>query len=304
MGVWAAWGLAIARSVAVAAPDPGPGAAPNVAPQVAPTAPPDAAPAAAPTAPPPYEPPPFDRFPDEPADLPPLRRDRGTPFPWHAVLHGVVHALDGTRVRVVAGVDAPLELAGGVELVLPWRIRVGTAVGVLPQTVERSVNTALVDHGVYDHSIGDLVNVGMQRVLLWRLYVAIQPWPGHGLLAAAGVGAAWLHGAATAVQVASALEMPLPDGTPGGDTRFDLASRLHVVDAELGWEWRLPRHWSLQLRVGVAAATSASTRVTLTPAITDPRIAPLADRARTTLDHAYTTYVKTPLLSCVVGFEL
>lgn len=50
----------------------------------------------------PYEPPPFPRFPDEPTDLPPLHRDDDT-LTWRDVLHD----LPATRLRVIAGVDAP-----------------------------------------------------------------------------------------------------------------------------------------------------------------------------------------------------
>ncbi|CAN5145166.1 hypothetical protein BH11MYX1_BH11MYX1_29000 [soil metagenome] len=90
-----------------------------------------------------YEPPPFTRFPDEPADLQPLRHDEAT-LTWREVLQ----ELEKTKLRVLAGADAPLDLAAGLELVLPWRIRFAGTVGFLPRSLERAVNHELIDHGV------------------------------------------------------------------------------------------------------------------------------------------------------------
>ncbi|HET9988812.1 MAG TPA: hypothetical protein VFQ65_09830 [Kofleriaceae bacterium] len=246
----------------------------------------------------PYTPPPFTEFPDEPDHLPPpVQVD--TTSPWSASLH----ALRSSRVRVFAAVDAPLELAAGIELALPRWIRIGTTVGELPRSVERRINDVLVDHGVYDRSLGDLVVASMQRVVMWRGYVAVQPFARHGFLASAGVGVAWINGSATPPQVATAVGMMIPDGVPIGDSRFVIASRLHLVDAELGWEWQWQR-WSVRIAIGAPTATKARTRATVQPAITDPRFTALADRAATTLDHAFITDVKTPVVSSLVGYEL
>ena len=244
----------------------------------------------------PYTPPPFTEFPDEP-NLPPLAPVDTTP-PWLTPRH----LLHESSIRIIAGVDAPLELAAGVELAL-WRLRVGATVGDLPRTVERDVNTELVDHGVYARSLGDLVVASMERMVLWRAYAAVQPWPSHGLLVTAGVRTATISGSATPAQVATAVGMTIPDDIPVGNTRFVITSRLHLVDAELGWEWRW-QHLFVQIDLGVAFATSARTRATVQPAINDPRFDELADRAAATLDHAFTTYVKTPIVASFVGYEL
>jgi hypothetical protein len=253
----------------------------------------------------PYEPPPFTRFPDEPADLPPLHPDGDTSTVWPAVLHALhpLHAFDGTTLEFLAGFNAPLELAAGVELVLPWRIRLGTSFGVLPQSFERAVNTQLVEHGAYARSRGDLVH-SMERVLLWHAHLAVQPWKRHGFLATVGYGVAWIHGTATVPQVADAIGMMVPDDAPLGDARFDLRSRLPLFDAELGWEWRWHRHWSLRVNLGAAVTLGPRTHVTLQPAIDDAMLHDLASRAEAKLDHAYTTYVKMPLLSMFIGYQL
>lgn len=44
--------------------------------------------------------------------------------------------------------------------------------------------------------------------------------------------------------------------------------------------------------------------MTLQPAIDDARLHDLASLAEAKLDHAYTTYVKIPLLSAFIGYQL
>jgi hypothetical protein len=250
----------------------------------------------------PAHPPPPTRAPVEPAHPPPLHDDHDddTSTVWPAVLH----AFNGTTLDFLAGFNAPLELAAGIELVLPWRIRLGTSFGVLPRSAARAANTQLIEHGAYERSLGALVDASMERVLLWHAHLAVQPWKRHGFLATAGYGVAWIHGTATVPQVADAIGMMVPDNFPLGDSRFDLRSRLHLVDAELGWEWRWHRHWSLRINLGVAVTLDARTHVTLQPAIDDARLHDLASRVEAKLDHAYTTYVKTPLLSVFIGYQL
>jgi hypothetical protein len=272
----------------------------------------------------PYEPPPFTRFPDEPDEfdepdepdepdesaesgepdepdeLPPVHHDDEPSRVWPAVRH----AFDGTTLELLVGFNAPLELAAGVELVLPWRIRLGTSVGVLPRSVERAGNAQLVEHGAYARSFGELVDASAERALLWHAHLAVKPWKRHGFLATVGYGVAWIHGTATVPQVADAIGIMIPDDVPLGDVHCDVRSRLPLLDAELGWEWRWHRHWSLRVNLGAAVILGARTHVTLQPPIDDDRLRDLMSRAQAKIDHVYTTYGKTPLLSVLLGFQL
>jgi len=244
---------------------------------------------------------------DKPAAPPPVHHDKpAAPPPVHhdkpAAPQPVHH--DDTTLEFLVGFNAPLELAAGVELVLPWRIRLGTSVGVLPRSVARAGNTQLVEHGAYARSYGDLVDASMERVLLWHAHVAVKPWKRHGFLATVGYGVAWIHGTATLSQVADAVGVMIPDDVPLGDVRCDVRSRLPLLDAELGWEWRWHRHWSLRVNLGAAVILGARTHVTLQPAIDDDRLRDLMSRAQAKIDHVYTTYGKTPLLSVLLGYQL
>jgi hypothetical protein len=246
----------------------------------------------------PYEDPPFTRFPDEPAELPPLHQERT--YPWY----GRIHPLRGSALRVLAGANAPLAVAAGLEVAFPWRFRIGATLGTFPRSVEHAVNHELVAHGVYKAALGDLVDASLSQVVQLHGYVGVKPWTHHGFFATAGYTVAWVSGRASVPQVATAIGEMIPDQLPVDRIFFDVSSRLHLVDVELGWEWRLPHHWSLLLSLGAAITVTARTRVAAEPAITDPRFGALAARAQGTLDHAYNTYVRTPLLSSFLAYEL
>ncbi|MEO8548980.1 MAG: hypothetical protein ABI678_03380 [Kofleriaceae bacterium] len=246
----------------------------------------------------PYEDPPFTRFPDEPAELPPLHQERT--YPWYER----IHPLRGATLRVLVGANAPLAVAAGLEVAFPWHLWIGATLGVFPKSVERAVNHELVDHGVYEASLGDLVDASLEQVVEWHGYLGVKPWTHHGLFATAGYTVAWVNGRASVPQVATAVGEMIPDQLPVDRIYFDLASRIHLVDLELGWEWRLPHHWSIRLAIGAAITVTARTRVSAEPAITDPRFGALAGRAQATLDHAYNQYVRTPLISSFLAYEL
>ncbi len=248
----------------------------------------------------PYEPPPFTRFPDEPTDLPPPRSYAEVDDPWMIL----VHAFRGTSLHAIVGADAPLALGGGLELWLPWRIRFGATVGELPKAVLHAANDELVDHGVYERALGDLVIASLARVVRWRTYVALHPFATHGLLVSAGYSAAIVDGSATAYQVASASGMPLPAGLPLDLIHLELHSQLRMVDAALGWEWQFLGRWSVRIDLGGAFTRAARVRVRVASPLVDDRIGELAERAASTLHHAYTSYVRTPTVSTFLGFHL
>jgi hypothetical protein len=168
-----------------------------------------------------------------------------------------------------------------------------------------AVNSQLVAHDAYAPALGDLVNDSMERVVLWHARVAVKPWTTHGFLFAAGYGVALLHGASTVALVAAATGMTFPDDVTVGDARFALSSRLHLADVQIGWEWHWCRHGTISIGIGATVTLSAHTHVTLESerSIDDPRVQELGVLAAAILDHAYTRYVRTPLLSSFVGYE-
>ncbi len=240
---------------------------------------------------------PFTRFPDEPDELPPLS-DRAGSSSWRAV----VRALHGTTLRVIAGGNAPVDIAGGVELVFPWRMRLGTTFGAMPPAVSRSINARLVDAGIYDQATGDVVSASMQRVLVWRTRVGVQPWARHGFIVGIGYALASLHGRVPLECVAAAVGMP--DAIDAGGTQFDLASRLHLVDAQVGWEWRLGDHWTIGVGLGAFVLATSRTRVTVDPPTRDAMIQDIGARAVEKLEHAYDRYVRAPLLTSFLAYTL
>lgn len=250
----------------------------------------------------PYEPPPFTRFPDEPADLPPLDPPSG-PAAWRAALRAARAAVRGIRLRVVARVDAPIDVAGGLEIVFPWRARVGASLGFLPKSVGRAGNDALVDHGVYGPEVGAIVGASMERIVVGRVHVAVRPWTKHGFVAGVGYARASLSGQARVDRVATAVGMPIPEEVDSGDVRVAIESRVSLVDIELGWEWRWRGHWMFGASAGAVLVTKSRTKVTSERPL-DANFEDVAVRAAQRLDSAYHTYGKAPFVSSFVAYEL
>ena len=80
----------------------------------------------------------MDKFPAEPALLPAPQRPPDEPTElWRFVS-------DHASARVIAGVNAPLDLAVGLEIELPWRVRLSTTIGAFPPAAARAINGRLV----------------------------------------------------------------------------------------------------------------------------------------------------------------
>ncbi len=257
----------------------------------------------------PYEPPPFTRFPDEPDVLPPVTIASKPPAWRTAVRAGRIAmragyaALREMHVRVLAKVDAPIDLAGGLEVVFPWRVGIGASFGFLPRNVGRAGNDALVEQGVYAPEVGSVVGASMDRIVVWRVHAAVRPWAGHGLVVGVGYGQARLSGQSRADQVAAAVGVPIPEELDIGDVRFQLESRASLVDAELGWEWRWRDDWVFGVSVGAVFTTKSRTRVT-SDRPTDEIFVDVAASAAQKLDSAYDEYGKAPFVSSFIGYEL
>lgn len=142
----------------------------------------------------------------------------------------------------------------------------------------------------------------MEHVWLWHAHIAVQPFARHGLVVGVGFARASIHGSATIQQVATSIGFS--DAVDVGDEHFDLSSRLHLVEAEVGWEWRLGHRLTIGISVGAFFTSSSRAHVTLDPPLDDPRVDELGRLAADELEHAYSTYVKAPLLSSFVGYEL
>ncbi|CAN5145306.1 hypothetical protein BH11MYX1_BH11MYX1_29010 [soil metagenome] len=138
--------------------------------------------------------------------------------------------------------------------------------------------------------------------MFWRAQIILQPW--RGLLVSAGYELASLHGTAAVPPLATAIGMPIPEGVALASEHFEMSSRLHLFEAEVGWEWRWHRHWSIRIELGAAVTRTARSRLALQPATDNAQLHDVAVQATAKLDHAFTAYIKTPLLSSFIAYEL
>lgn len=204
---------------------------------------------------------------------------------------------------VAAGTELPVSVGARAHIEAPIRLRLSTAVGVLPGPYVSAINGILVGAGAYDQSTATLIRETLSSSLVWRTHLGYRPFALHGFTVEAGYGLVALGGSASASSVVSAATGSAPPVEATGGKTFSVASTLHMLDVELGWEWRIVEHLFIRCAIGGAFTLGASTSVT-------PDYTPRAPRATESftsasaayLDETYTNYVFTPVVSLWSGY--
>jgi hypothetical protein len=151
-----------------------------------------------------------------------------------------------------------------------------------------------------------LISVALSESLILRLHAGWRPFAGKGFYVDAGYTLATLGGDASTAEVleeASGAELDTREGSRL-DNEFDIASTLHLIDVELGWDWVLGERWTLRAALAYAGTLAASTTVTAlftpqAPALTDA----FEEGVATYLDDIYTSYVHTAVITLAFGFR-
>lgn len=238
----------------------------------------------------------------------------------------VAHAADAAShrawsVRPEVLTDAPIHAGAGVLLELPGRVRVHTALGLLPESYVGLINDAVgaIAPG-YSDAEAELVEGTLQRSLVWRTQVGWRPLPKRGLYLHLGYGMVTLGGDNTAEELLEGLTgrsfdeqtttPPLRGGgQPSASGRtFTAGSTLHMLGGELGWEWTLWRQVSL--RTGLAWSYTVAAQATVSAdfeARTPAGKLLLADLERASEEYlvdTYRSYVHPPSVVVALGWAL
>lgn len=192
-------------------------------------------------------------------------------------------------------------LRGQVEA--PFRLRLSSAVGVLPGPYVSAINGILVGVGAYNQATADLIRDALGSSLIWRTHLGYRPFVRHGFTFEAGYGLVALGGGASASTIVSAATgASSPEA--GTDKNFKVSSALHMVDVELGWEWVLLEHLFVRAAAGGAFTLAASSSVTPDYTPRAPRVTEAFGASSAAyLDETYTTYVFTPVVSLWAGYS-
>jgi hypothetical protein len=212
---------------------------------------------------------------------------------------------DDLRLGVEALTDFPISLGGKVWTELPHGFRLSASLGYMPPFYVDAINGILVGANVYSQSEGDLVRQALQSSLVVRLHAGMRPFSAHGFYFEVGYGLVSLGGGASTGQVIAAVTGRSAPSDPSTGQGYQVESHLHMLDAELGWQWFLGGDVTLRAALGFAGTLGAST--TIKPNF-QPR-APAAQDAFTTyganyLDDLYTSYVFSPVFTLALGFRV
>lgn len=209
------------------------------------------------------------------------------------------------KVSGEIGTDCPIDVDARIGAEAPWRLRGSTSIGILTGPYVDLVNVVVVAVGGYDDATADLVRSALESSLVWRTHVGWRPFRSLGLYADVGYGLVALGGAASTEQIVVAATGADPPDDAGGSRTYDLGATLHMIDAEIGWQWWWHSGWTLRAALGFAGTLAASASV-------EPNFQPLLPRpverfttfAEDYLVDTFTSYVFTPVVTVAVGWRL
>lgn len=198
------------------------------------------------------------------------------------------------HVGVAARTDAPLFV--GAEAMLEHRatrLRLTAAVGAMPSSYARLVNSAVSGAGAYDSRVANALDETMTSSFAWNVHAGFRPFEDHGLLLELGYASATIAASGDAQSLVSG-GFANPTGI---DTTFKLSSHLQMVDLRIGWEWVIEDHLLIQASGGLSRVVGASSSL-------DSALAQNALGTSTAdLDSAFRRYGYIPTVSLAVGYR-
>ncbi|MDX2094249.1 MAG: hypothetical protein SFX73_40835 [Kofleriaceae bacterium] len=159
----------------------------------------------------------------------------------------------------IIGSDVGLDLAAGLQIETPFRLRVTGTVGWMPRGYAWVLKKWL--EGVYDVSdpVGNVVEDLISGALVLRANVGYRILPDRGLFAF--VGYTYQRASKNGL-IASALEDATDRELPGGMAPmrlFDTTASANLIDVQVGWQWPIRYGFSIQASVGLIVIASTST---------------------------------------------
>jgi hypothetical protein len=210
------------------------------------------------------------------------------------------------HLQAAAGTDAPLALSLRGDVELPGRLRVMVAGGVTPTLYLAAFNGVLsAAAGGSQSSAAGPFGTRLDSGSMWRVAGGWRPFPGAGLVLTAGYARLSLSGAASAAELITAVTGSAPPAqVPEARGVYSVTSTLHMVSAELGWEFLFfGDHLVLQTAVGVVGTVDAQTSITPRFASTTPGAAEARVVAQSYVDQALRSYAVLPTFSLSLGYR-
>lgn len=225
----------------------------------------------------------------------PAAARRGERRTWHLAVEG--------------STDFPLDAGGRLSLELPLRLRLGTSFGVIPDGYVDAVNGLLVAAGGYSEDTGEIVSAALESSFIWRLAAGWRPLPEHGFYFEVGYALATLGaGVDGRTLYDAALTIDVPGGGQDNEfilRRYRIDSMLHLLTAEVGWEWVFADAWVVRVGAGMVATIAAGTEMGYRAQRSGPlQHDELSAAYAAWLDDVYTSALFAPTVTVALGLRL
>ncbi len=197
----------------------------------------------------------------------------------------------------------PLSLGPELSVELPGRVLVHTHLGWMPELYSNGITGVLEDAGVYDQTVGALVDGAFQGATTWRLGLGWRPFPRAGLELGASYVRLAMDGSTTTGEIMRLVPPELAEqiAEQTGDVGLALDSTLHHFMLGVGWRWLIAERIVIRANLSYLQAFDSRSEIDIEsfPALTrltEPVVNGVLH------DH-YMRYVKIPVLGLSVGYR-
>jgi len=208
------------------------------------------------------------------------------------------------RMGIEAVTEFPVQVGGRIWGEFPGGVRLNTSLGYLPGAFAGSVSGVFEAAGAYDAATGEIVEGALGSSLVWRVGVGWRPFSSSGFFIGAGYTLASLKAETSMGEVAEAVDVPETARYVSSQDSLRLATTLHMVNAEIGWQWWLWEGLTIRAALGglftVGASTSLSTDAAVGNTAQGSAVLSIGESY---VDETLTSYVFTPTLSLAVGWD-
>jgi hypothetical protein len=210
------------------------------------------------------------------------------------------------QVDVGFATEFPISMGGYLGVELPGRLLLQAGAGVMPSPYTSAVNGVLSGVGVYDKTVGDLIQSSISNSFVLRLSGGWRPFPDHGLEILAGYTLMTLGGSTTEGDVINAALAEAGSSQrvqAGSGMTIPLSATLHNVHVTLGWRWLLAGdHVVIRASLSYLQCLAANVGVSL-PSQGQAMEAAVNQQLNAAVAPYFTQYVKTPLVGLSAGYR-
>jgi hypothetical protein len=197
----------------------------------------------------------------------------------------------------------PLSVGPELDVELPGRVLAQVHLGWMPELYSRTLTGALENAGVYDDTVGALIDGALESATTWRLAAGWRPFRDSGFEVTLGYVHVSLEGSTTSGELAPLVSADIAErlNSEIGNVGIHVDSQIHHLTAALGWRWLIAKRLVMVANVGYlqAFASHSSLQIDGFPELT--RLA--APTVDSVLHDHYMRYIKIPVVGIGIGYR-